>query len=321
MILDSSENNILNASQIIKSGGIIAFPTETVYGLGANCFNDQAIDKIYNAKNRPKSNPLIAHILNTSWLDRVCGNLTDKQLLKIEKLSKFWPGPLTLILPSNESVSKLATAGLNSIGIRIPNNNIALKLIEFSDLPIVAPSANPANFLSPTNALHVEEFLGDKIDMVIDGGECQVGIESTIISLLEDKPKLLRAGIITVDELEESLKEKIAINNQPKESLPESPGQFKVHYSPKTKLCFFDNQPSNNKNIARIKFNNSIDQYQYQYSMILSPNNNLYQIASGLFKALHEVDKMNFDEILIDPCEERGIGLAIMDRLKKATAK
>ena len=235
-ILGSSRDNIIKAAEEIKNGGLVAFPTETVYGLGANGYDPIAVAKIFDVKNRPTFNPLILHINSIDQLHEIA--IINNSL--VEKIIKqFWPGPLTIVLPKKDIVPDIVTSGHETVAVRMPANPIALELIHRSGTPIAAPSANLFGRLSPTSAEHVENQLERKINIILDGGECKVGVESTIIQFFENKIVLLRPGGLPTEELENLMEMKIERNfNAP--VIPNSPGQLTVHYAPNKPILFFD---------------------------------------------------------------------------------
>lgn len=310
----ANNENIKLASEKIKSGGLVAFPTETVYGLGADGLNPIAVAKIFEAKKRPAFNPLILHIEDKSWLRK----LSSVQSEKVEQLiNKFWPGPLTLVLPKTELVPDIVTSGNPTVALRMPNHPVALQLIEMSERPIAAPSANQFGHLSPTEASHVAKYLGDKVDMILDGGKSAVGVESTILQLHENEFYLLRHGGLSKEEIENEIGEiKIGIVN---ESKPNSPGQLPFHYSPHTPLKFFNKKfLDNSKKIGAIFFKEINSDFSFTNVKILSPRADLREAAANLFSFLHTLEKENLDLILVEQIEETGLGRAIMDRLRKA---
>lgn len=313
----ANNENVLAASEIIKAGGLVAFPTETVYGLGADGLNPIAVAKIFEAKKRPTFNPLILHIADKSWLKK----LTSIENEKIEHLiSKFWPGPLTLVLPKTELVPDIVTSGNPTVAVRMPNHSVALQLIEMSGRPIAAPSANKFGHLSPTEAAHVAKYLGDKVDMILDGGKCSVGVESTIVQYYNDEFYLLRHGGLSKEEIEREIGDiKIGIADENK---PNSPGQLPFHYSPNTPLKFFAEKfLDENKKIGVLFFKENKHEFPFADARVLSPNGNLREAAANLFSFLHDLEKENLDLILVEPIEEKGLGRAIMDRLRKATTQ
>ncbi|MEW6653666.1 MAG: L-threonylcarbamoyladenylate synthase [Bacteroidota bacterium] len=313
-LLNANTANIKKASEIIKGGGLVAFPTETVYGLGADGLNPIAVAKIFEVKKRPSFNPLILHISDRSWLNKLT-------LVKSEKvdllMNKFWPGPLTLVLPKSELVPDIVTSGNPTVAVRMPNHPVALQLIEKSERPIAAPSANKFGHLSPTEALHVAKYLGDKVEMILDGGKSSVGVESTILQFYEGSFYLLRYGGLSKEEIENEIgKIKIGKLNTKK---PNSPGQLPFHYSPHTPLKFFNEKLLDGKKKIGAIF---LKQYEIDFTFakikLLSEQADLREAAANLFSFLHEMEKENLDLILVEKIEEKGLGRAIMDRLKRA---
>jgi L-threonylcarbamoyladenylate synthase len=316
-ITKADRESIQQAAEIIKRGGLVAFPTETVYGLGADGLNPIAVAKIFEAKKRPAFNPLILHIADKSWLKRFSGIENEK----VERLiNKFWPGPLTLVLPKTEIVPDIVTSGNPTVAVRMPNHPVALQLIEASETPIAAPSANKFGHLSPTEASHVAKYLGDKVDMILDGGKCSVGVESTIIQLYENEIYLLRPGGLSKEEIEKEIGEiKTGIININK---PNAPGQLPFHYSPQTPLKFFNKKfLDEKKKIGMLFFKENKIDFPFAETKILSPSGDLREAAANLFSLLHELEKENLDLILVETIEEKGLGRAIMDRLRKASNK
>lgn len=317
-IVKSTKENILKAADIIKGGGTVAFPTETVYGLGADGLNPIAVAKIFEIKRRPTFNPLILHIDDKLKLGTICEINNDKIQLLIDK---FWPGPLTLVLPKKNIVPEIVTADNPTVAVRMPNNQIALELIKHSGVPIAAPSANLFNRLSPTKAVHVYNQLGDNVDMILDGGSTEIGVESTIVEIENDKIILLRPGGITKEEIESLLNCKI--QSKQKSTDPTSPGQLPFHYSPRTPLKFLSGANLNNlenKKIGGIFFSKQNVDFNFTRVEILTKENNFREAAANLFSVLHILDEAGLDLILVEPLSEEGLGLAMMDRLKKAAA-
>ncbi|MEE9432507.1 MAG: L-threonylcarbamoyladenylate synthase [Melioribacteraceae bacterium] len=317
-LLKATNRNISLAAKLLKTNGLVAFPTETVYGLGANGLSAIAVAKIFEAKERPIFNPLILHVSSIEMLNSVA----DVNNSKIEKLiTKFWPGPLTLVLPKKNIVPELVTAGLETVAVRMPNNKTALDLIEKLGKPIAAPSANLFGQLSPTKAIHVKQQLGNRIDLILDGGDCSVGVESTIVNILAEENLLLRPGGIAKEEIELEIGELIENN---KSSTPNSPGQLKIHYAPTVPTYFFDEEKikaqSNKKNGGLFFQDSKFDDY-FSYVKILSTSGNLNEAASNLFSSLHYLENKNLDMIFVEPIELKGLGIAIMDRLTKAVNK
>jgi len=301
-------NKIKDAAKILAQNGTVAFPTETVYGLGANALDKKAVKKIFVAKGRPGDNPLIVHIANKKDLNK----LVEKIPANAEKLiDKFWPGPLTIVLKKSKIIPKIVTAGLNTVAIRMPSDKVALALIKEAKIPIAAPSANLSGRPSPTKFEHVFDDLNGKIDAIVHGKDTKIGVESTVIDL-SGKPTLLRPGKVTLEQLEKEIG-KIKIHQTIKGrkiELAKSPGMKYKHYSPKAKVILFYNKKkiknlSKNKKIAII--------YTKRYSPEF--------VAKNLFKKFREFDKKNVEIIFVEAMDEKGLGLAIMNRLKKASSK
>jgi len=318
MILEANRDNIKKAVKAIESGEIVAFPTETVYGLGADGLNPIAVAKIFEAKNRPSFNPLILHIASTDQLYE----LVDVDNNKVEKLiTAFWPGPLTLVLPKKEIVPDIVTAGNPTVAVRMPKHPVALELIKEANSPIAAPSANTFGFLSPTTAVHVEKQLGNKVNIILDGGKSDVGVESTIIEVAEDKIFLLRPGGIAVEQIEEVCGKKIE-TKQTDASKPNAPGQLLHHYAPKVPIKFLNEvseEEIKNKKVAGLFFRQNNSKFEFKQVEILSPSGSLHEAAANLFHHLHLLESLDIDIMLVEPVREEGLGMAIMDRLRKAT--
>ena len=308
-------NTIRKAAQIINDGGVVAFPTETVYGLGANALNPLAVAKIFELKERPSFDPLIVHIASFDDLDMLSTGMNEC----VMRLAKhFWPGPLTIVLPKSSIVPDIVTSGLDTVGIRMPNNSIALELIRQSNCPIAAPSANKFGQLSPVNAHHVKKQ-PPNVDFVLDGGNTTVGIESTIVSIDGIACQLLRPGFISLDDIEKALPNTFVFNNSIPEKLV-SPGLLKSHYSPKKPLYILTiplkNLPESSGLILHSK-----KQSDYAATNVIytSQTCNKIEISANLFAALHAMEEdESVKNIYIESVEETGLGVAIMDRMKKA---
>lgn len=317
MIFKASSENIKKAAEEIKSGKIVAFPTETVYGLGADGLNPAAVAKIFEAKNRPSFNPLILHIALINQLY----DLVNIKSEKVEKLvSAFWPGPLTLVLPKKEIVPEIVTAGNQTVAVRMPKHPVAIELIKESGKPIAAPSANTFGFLSPTTAKHVEKQLGKKVSFILDGGKSNVGVESTIIEVCEDKIYLLRPGGITIEMIEDVCG-RVEVK-QPNLNNPNSPGQLQQHYAPKVPIMFLgevSEKDIKEKKLAGLFFKENKTSLRFKHVEILSPNGKLHEAAANLFHHLHLLESLKVDLIIVEPIKDEGLGIAIMDRLRKAT--
>lgn len=306
-----SNATIKNAAQKIKEGGLVSFPTETVYGLGANVYNSQAVANIFAAKGRPTFNPLISHIAEIDILKDLV--IMDERISALA--NEFWPGPLTFVVKRkdlNPSLD-LVCAGLPTMTVRMPNHPIALELIKLSGVPIAAPSANRSQSISPTTARHVYESLGNKVDIILDGGPCKVGVESTIIDLTTNKVVLLRAGGLSKEEIENFLGEDVLISHG-NPDLPSSPGQLLKHYAPKIPTRINITPDNRAPNEFYIGFGNM------ECNINLSPNEDLIEAAANLFAHMHIAEEQtNYPAIAIAPIPEKGLGLAINDRIRRAS--
>lgn len=305
------------ASSFLKEGKIIGLPTETVYGLAGNAMNEASILEIYRVKNRPKFDPLIAHFDSLEKLSGFVTHLPEKAALLADA---FWPGPLTLLLPKVDSVPDLLTSGLPRLAARIPQHPMALELLAGLDFPLAAPSANPFGYVSPTQAIHVNDQLGDQISYVLDGGSSQIGVESTIIGFVGDQPIVHRLGGIGVEALESVVGSiQIEINQS---SNPVAPGMIKSHYSPGKKLIIGNIaqllSEAGDEQIGIISFTKS---YNTSFEKVLSPAGDLDEAARNLFKALRFMGNADIETILTEPFPNHGIGRAINDRLQRAAAK
>lgn len=309
-----SPQEIEQASDIIRRGGLVAFPTETVYGLGANALDPIAVAKIFACKERPSFDPLIVHIASMDQLWQLVG-ARDERVVQLARL--FWPGPLTIVLPKKHQVPDIVTSGLSTVGIRMPDHPVALALIKASGCPIAAPSANKFGKLSPTKAEHVQKQLRT-VDYILDGGDTRVGIESTVITLHDDGFVVLREGIITAEELEKAVPRSARCSSR--EEQIAAPGHILSHYSPNKPLYIWGDHP-NIPDTARGAFLSAggPPPAPFRRVEVLSENGDLYQIAARLFQTLHALEEDESVEFIVaEPVEEAGIGLAIMDRLKKA---
>jgi L-threonylcarbamoyladenylate synthase len=310
-------NEIQKAAQIIQDGGLVAFPTETVYGLGADALNPLAAAAIFEAKDRPQFDPLIVHVADLGQAEILVNSFPSKALKLVEK---FWPGPLTLVLPKSHMVPDIVTASLKSVAIRVPDHPMALALIREAGRPIAAPSANPFGQVSPTTAEHVRRSLGSKVDMVLDGGPCQVGVESTIVSFADAEPTLLRPGGVPLEEIEAIIgKVQIPVLTGQK---PPAPGQLLQHYSPRTPLKFepVSNVPAG-KRTGLLAFQKIPAGWNFQAAEILSAKGDLREAAANLFAAMRRLDEQGLDLIIAEPLPTQGLGRAINDRLYRASQK
>ena len=326
------ETVIEKAADIIKNGGLVAFPTETVYGLGANALDADASKKIYEAKGRPSDNPLIAHIASLDTLDEIVEDVSD---VAKKLIDKFWPGPMTLIFNKKPNVPDSTTGGLDTLAVRFPSNKIAMELIKSSGVPIAAPSANTSGKPSPTKGEHVIEDLDGKVDMILDGGEVGLGLESTIIDVT-GKPTILRPGFITQEMLEEVIEEveldKTLLAKPTEDFVPKAPGMKYRHYAPKTELVIVKGDAKGVAERIREEIENfdgeaaiiTVDEHQSLYEEVdakvvsWGSLENMNAIAHQIFDALRRVDDWGVDIIYCEAFEEKDLGLAVMNRLTKA---
>ena len=304
--------NLKKAKKNVEGNNIIGLPTETVYGLAGNAYSDKSVKKIFDLKRRPAINPLIVHFKNLTNLkkDAICND----SFIKLYKV--LCPGPITFILKKNtkSKISKIATAGKQTIAVRIPKHKTTRKLLKMLNFPLAAPSANISSKLSPTCANDVVDEFGSKIKFILDGGQCKIGLESTIIDLT-NKPTILRQGIITIEEIHKILKKKIIVNKKPKTI--KSPGQLKLHYSPGIPILMNKKYPK--KDGAFITFGKKFKGGKNHYN--LSKNDNLKEAANNLYKTMRKIKKRNFKSITVCKIPDLGIGRAINDRLRKASYK
>ena len=307
------QNNMERAAQLIREGKLVAFPTETVYGLGANALDPMAVANIFALKERPSFDPLIIHIADLEDLKKLTTEVDDRVYRLAEK---FWPGSLTLVLPKSDLVPDIVTSGLPTVGIRMPANAIARELIRASGCPIAAPSANKFGRISPTTAGHVRKQLPD-VDYILDGGKTTVGIESTIIELTEKGFRMLRNGIITKEDIEAVL----PFDDTEKTASIVAPGMVKSHYSPVKKMVIADESSRMHIDKSKAGLISFTGKYETGYKKIIrvSENHDLKAYAVNLFEAMHTFeDDSEIDIIVAEPVPETGIGKAIMDRLRKA---
>lgn len=328
MIVPPTPENISLAATLLCQGKLVAFPTETVYGLGADATNEKAVQKIFDAKNRPTINPLIVHVASIDAVDGVADLSADPVAAeRLKKVLHLWPGPFSAVLPRKSSIVSLVSAGLPSVAVRIPNHPIALSLLKEVKRPIAAPSANPSSYVSPTTARHVEAGLGAAVDLILDGGACPIGIESTVVSLLGRHPLLLRPGFITFEELQSILPDIQLAGAAPVEQdAPLSPGLLREHYAPRTPIALRTalSESRYPARVGLIAFRAGDDftgNFDYSVIRILSQSGQLTEVAANLFAAIRELDQMQLDLIVVDSCPAIGLGRAIMDRLVRATAK
>ena len=331
-VLSTTNTDLEKAAAALAAGGLVAFPTETVYGLGGDAFNLSALARIFEAKNRPRFDPLIIHIAELDALSRIIdtASLGGAARERLSILSEqLWPGPLTLILPKRPEVPGLATAGLETAAVRFPSHPVAQKLIRLAECPVAAPSANPFGYLSPTRAEHVKAQLGEKVDFIIDGGRAQVGLESTVLDLSRDTPRILRPGGTPREAIEALIGPVELPSENTRENAEEtgaqlSPGLLKSHYAPRTPLIlcrqgelallpdipgegrlYFSSPGKNNDGAA-------------DRTRVLSETGDLAEAAANLFDMLHQMDSMGLTLIRAEEAPGSGLGAAINDRLRRA---
>lgn len=313
-----NQDIIESAAAIIRRGGLVAFPTETVYGLGANAFDDTACTKIFLAKQREQDNPLIVHISELDQLDELTYGLKNSIQ---EKMKRIWPGPLTLIL-KNRDVGNVATAGLETVAVRMPAHRVPLSLISKSGLPIAAPSANKSGRPSPVRAEEVFEDVGAKTDLILDGGPSFFGVESTVVKFETDKILILRPGAFSAEELREIFELKVEVSKGTG-GQPISPGMKYRHYAPEKDLLIGTSEESIKRfceqNNALFIGSAELAKNINSESIVLGSRKDLYEVARNLFPSFRQLDRSKYSVGVIESFEEKGIGLAIMNRIEKAT--
>lgn len=328
LFTENTKENIEKAAEIIRRGGLLGIPTETVYGLGANALNADACRRIYEAKGRPQDNPLIIHVPDASWLSRYCEKVPESAYRLAEA---FWPGPLTMILPKKEIVPYRTTGGLETVGVRCPNHPVTLAVIAAADVPIAAPSGNTSGRPSPTSAADMLEDMDGKIDGIFDGGPCGVGVESTIIDLTCQPPRLLRAGGLPLEELERVLGtvlvDKCITQLMTDGERPRAPGMKYRHYAPKAPVTVVTGDGKKSaayiaahapEGAGVICFSEFRAQFPGCVVHELGPEGDKSEQARRVFDTLREFDATDVTEIFAQCPDDAGLGLAIGNRLKKA---
>jgi L-threonylcarbamoyladenylate synthase len=308
------------AAAFLKEGRLVAIPTETVYGLAANALNEQAVLSIFEAKNRPYFDPLIIHLPHIHAVEKYA-DWHDKRLKVLAE--KFWPGPLTMLIPKKGMIPDLVTSGLKQVAVRVPNHPLTLRLLNAIDFPLAAPSANPFGYVSPTTADHVQKQLGARVAYILDGGACAVGIESTIVGAEDGDICVYRLGGLSLEEIETCVgKVTVRLNVS---SNPTAPGQLKNHYAPRKPLFLGNlkklvNEHADKKIFALI-FGNSDLMLQNGFVRNLSVNASDKEAAVNLFSVLREADESDADVIIAEMLPEKGLGAAINDRLNRASVR
>lgn len=310
--------DIQKAVALLSNEELVAIPTETVYGLAGNIFSEKAINAIFETKKRPFYNPLIVHIPSVDKLENIVSEIPEKAKLLADT---FWPGAMTLVLKKNPIIPDIITAGKNTVAVRVPNHSTTLALLEQLDFPLAAPSANPFNNISPTKPEHVARYFIDNIKMVLDGGTCKNGIESTIIGFENDEPIIYRLGALALEEIE-AVVGKISVKNK-KEQNPDAPGMLQKHYSPLTKTILTSNvleaiQHYSHQKIGVLTLNTSYKDAAISSEIMLSENDDLKEAASKLYDALHQLDHQNLDIIIVEQMPDLGLGKSMNDRLQRA---
>lgn len=319
-ILDCTTENIEAAALIIRQGGLVAFPTETVYGLGADALNPEAVARIYEAKGRPSDNPMIVHISRASEIGQLTPFITQDM---IKLIDHFWPGPLTLVVKKKENVPLRTTGGLDTVAVRMPDHPVALDLIRLAGVPIAAPSANLSGKPSPTKADHVKDDLMGKVDAILMGSDCRVGIESTVLDLTGETPMILRPGIITADSIEAVLEKPVlldpSLKGLPEEELvAKSPGMKYKHYAPKAQMLVVEGSRDKVKNeIERLRIAN--EKIGNKVGVILFEEKAFVEAAHDFFSQLRDLDAQDVDLILAGALSDTdGVGFAVMNRMFKS---
>lgn len=304
---ETTDKGLADAARMVSRGGLVAFPTETVYGLGVDARNSDAVARLYAAKGRPSFNPLIVHVASAALAKRYVE--FDDTALALS--ATFWPGALTLVLPLKETagISPLVTAGLETLAIRVPDHPEAAQFLAEFDGPVAAPSANPSGQVSPTTPDHVLKQMSGKVDGVVMGGACAVGLESTIVAT-HPQPTLLRAGGVSVEDLEAALGRPLARAGET--SVPMSPGQLASHYAPRGQVRLNVDHPAADETLLGFG--------PVEADLNLSPSGDLSEAAAALFDALHQLNAMGADKIAVSPIPDHGLGRAINDRLRRAAA-
>lgn len=323
--------SLQKAARTLQSGGLVAFPTETVYGLGASTFREKALERIFEVKGRPQDNPLIVHLAEVSDMAKVAQKIPARAYLLAEK---FWPGPLTLVLERSPSLPARVSCGLGTVAVRVPSHPVAGELLREAGVPVAAPSANRSGSPSPTRAGHVWQDLAGKIEAIVDGGECDIGVESTVLDLSGEAPVLLRPGGVTVEQLEDCLGESVVTGKSGAEKdAPVSPGLKYRHYAPRALLFLFSGEPekveaemtrhfrfwkARNYRVGLLCTGENPLRNEEAVVECLGPREDPERAAFLFYSALRQMDQQGVDMILVEGYPETGVGLALMNRMKKA---
>lgn len=313
---------VAEAAELLKKGNLVAFPTETVYGLGADARNPESVARIFESKQRPSFDPLIVHVSDVNQAKKL---VTEFSKMAERLAERFWPGPLTLVLPRNSQIPDLVTSGLAGVGIRIPEHSMALQLLETADCPVAAPSANPFGGISPTTAQHVRDGLEGRIDGILDGGPCKVGVESTVLSLMTSQPTILRPGGTPIEDIESVIGPVLQAKSDPQkdDSAQPAPGMLGRHYAPSTPLMIIARGtkaiPIAGKQTGLLTYGPETGvEDRFDHVKSLSLDENLRTCAANLFAAMRSLDSANLDVIIAHDFPDFGLGLALNDRLHRA---
>jgi L-threonylcarbamoyladenylate synthase len=310
--------DIQKAVALLTNEELVAIPTETVYGLAGNIFSEKAIKCIFETKKRPFFNPLIVHISSVDVLETIVSEVPEKAKILA---NTFWPGSMTLVLKKHKDIPDIITAGKDTVAVRVPNHPVTISLLKQLPFPLAAPSANPFNNISPTKPEHVERYFKNDIKMVLDGGSCKNGIESTIIGFVNNEPIIYRLGALALEEIEAVIG-KVEVKNKAEEN-PDAPGMLDKHYSPLTTTILTTDIASEikkhpTKKIGILAFNSSFKNAKITTEIILSKKSDLQEAASKLYDALHKLDHLNLDVIIAEKMPETGLGKSMNDRLQRA---
>ena len=314
-MVDDAMAKIREAADVLRKGGLVAFPTETVYGLGADAFNADAVARVYEAKGRPSDNPMIVHIARASDLSL----LTTKLTPDIVRLAdEYWPGPLTMVLEKRAEIPDRTTGGLDTVGVRLPDSPIAIELIRLAGVPVAAPSANLSGSPSPTKADHVIADLQGKVDIILAGPDSHVGIESTVVDMTVEPPQVLRPGIVSADDLAQTLGRTVEIDVPTKGAAPRAPGMKYRHYAPKAEMIVIEGAPERVRaEISRLKSLN--EKIGRNVGIILFEEKKYTDAAHDFYSMLRDMDESGVDLILAGAiAADDGLGFAVMNRMMKA---
>lgn len=311
--------DIAKAINLLKQDGVIGLPTETVYGLAGNAFSEKAVQKIFELKERPFCNPLIVHIKSVDYLSIIAQDIPK---IAYQLAERFWPGPLTMILKKKAIVPNLVTSNHDTVAVRIPNHPVALELLNLLDFPLAAPSANPFTTISPTKPEHVQNYFGDQLEIILDGGSCDKGLESTIVGFEGERLIIYRLGSLSKEELFGKGKEVHLFNQS--ESKPISPGMLRKHYAPRTPM-YLTNNPSElsksfeGKNIGYLLYHQKLENRPSDSQFVLSSIKDLNEAAQNLYAVMHQMDQQGFDLIIAERFPSKGLGATINDKLERAS--